>query len=73
MANDRLAAYRDETGRLHAVPSVCPPMGCIVYFNNAETSWDCPCPGSRFSIEGEVLEGPANHDLAKPDAIKNDQ
>jgi glycine/D-amino acid oxidase-like deaminating enzyme/nitrite reductase/ring-hydroxylating ferredoxin subunit len=67
MLNDeRLAAYRDEHGKLHIVSSVCPHMGCIVHFNTAEKSWDCPCHGSRFSVEGEVLEGPAYHNLAKP-------
>ncbi len=64
--DERLAAYRDEHGKLHIVSSVCPHMGCIVHFNNAEKSWDCPCHGSRFSVEGEVLEGPAYHNLAKP-------
>ncbi|HEX8330074.1 MAG TPA: FAD-dependent oxidoreductase [Hymenobacter sp.] len=71
--NEKLAAYRDETGRLHVVSSICTHMGCIVHFNNAETSWDCPCHGSRFSIEGEVLEGPAYYNLAKPNTTKNDE
>lgn len=64
--NERLAAYRDETGKLHLVSGICPHMGCVVHWNSAETSWDCPCHGSRFSIEGEVLEGPAYEALAQP-------
>ncbi|AKD02741.1 FAD-dependent oxidoreductase [Pontibacter korlensis] len=70
--DEKLAAYRDDEGKLHVVSSVCTHMGCIVHFNNAEKSWDCPCHGSRFSVEGEVLEGPAYYNLAKPDATKND-
>lgn len=64
--NEKLAAYRDEQGQLHLVSSICPHMGCIVHWNNGERSWDCPCHGSRFSFDGEVLEGPAFTGLAKP-------
>ena len=71
--NEKVAAYRDETGNLHVVSSICTHMGCIVHFNNAEKSWDCPCHGSRFSVEGEVLEGPAYANLAKPGENKNEQ
>jgi len=62
---ERLACYRDREGLLHAVSSVCTHLGCLVKFNGAETSWDCPCHGSRFSIDGEVLDGPATRPLAK--------
>jgi glycine/D-amino acid oxidase-like deaminating enzyme/nitrite reductase/ring-hydroxylating ferredoxin subunit len=55
----RVAAYRDEDNRLHAVNSVCTHMGCHVHFNGAEKTWDCPCHGSRFDVDGEVLDGPA--------------
>ena len=68
--NERLAAYRDEVGTIHAVSAICPHMGCVVHWNQAEKSWDCPCHGSRFSIDGTVLEGPAIHDLAKPKSEK---
>lgn len=53
------AAYRDENDQLHIVSATCPHLGCIVHWNSAEKSWDCPCHGSRFSYKGEVLEGPA--------------
>ena len=59
-----VAAYRDEGGVLHAVSAVCTHMGCIVAWNSAETSWDCPCHGSRFDVDGRVLQGPAVRDLA---------
>lgn len=50
---------RDSDGALHAVDAVCPHMGCVVNWNDAEASWDCPCHGSRFDASGDVLSGPA--------------
>lgn len=64
---DHLAAYRDDEGRVHIVSGVCTHMGCVVHWNNGEKSWDCPCHGSRFSVDGKVLEGPAYTGLAKPE------
>lgn len=58
-----IAAYRDEKGNLHTVSAICPHMGCKVCWNKEETSWDCPCHGSRFSVAGDVLEGPAYRGL----------
>jgi glycine/D-amino acid oxidase-like deaminating enzyme/nitrite reductase/ring-hydroxylating ferredoxin subunit len=60
---EKLAAYRDEQGAVHAVSAVCPHLGCIVAWNSAEKSWDCPCHGSRFDCDGAVLDGPAVKDL----------
>ena len=56
----KIAVYRDETGALHERSAVCPHLGCIVAWNPAEKTWDCPCHGSRFSKFGEVINGPAN-------------
>ncbi|MYX73681.1 FAD-dependent oxidoreductase [Streptomyces sp. SID3915] len=53
------AVYRDEEGRTHSVSARCTHLGCLVAFNPAETSWECPCHGSRFGVDGEVLQGPA--------------
>ena len=53
------AVHRDEAGALHAVSARCTHLGCIVQWNNAERSWDCPCHGSRFAPDGHVLHGPA--------------
>jgi glycine/D-amino acid oxidase-like deaminating enzyme/nitrite reductase/ring-hydroxylating ferredoxin subunit len=61
----KLAAYRNEQGELHLMSTVCPHMGCDVRWNRAESSWDCPCHGSRFSPQGEVLNGPARSGLTR--------
>lgn len=61
--NEKVAAYCDNVGRRYAVSAVCTHMGCLVHWNNGEKSWDCPCHGSRFSLHGEVLEGPAIKNL----------
>lgn len=55
----RTGAFRDEKGRLHLVDTTCTHMGCELNWNSAERSWDCPCHGSRFSYDGDVIEGPA--------------
>lgn len=55
----KLAVYRDEQGVLHVLSAKCTHLGCVVHFNSAERSWDCPCHGSRFKIDGTVLRGPA--------------
>ncbi|MFB5663884.1 FAD-dependent oxidoreductase [Alteribacillus sp. HJP-4] len=56
----RAGAYRTHEGDLQLIDTTCTHMGCEVEWNEAETSWDCPCHGSRFTTKGEVLEGPAN-------------
>ena len=56
---DRTGVFRDDDGVLHAVSMRCTHLGCLVRFNAAERSWDCPCHGSRFDVDGAVLEGPA--------------
>jgi glycine/D-amino acid oxidase-like deaminating enzyme/nitrite reductase/ring-hydroxylating ferredoxin subunit len=53
------AVSRDLDGHLHAVSATCTHLGCLVRWNAAEHTWDCPCHGSRFSSDGRVLNGPA--------------
>jgi Rieske Fe-S protein len=54
------AVYRDETGTLHELSARCTHLGCIVRWNGAERTWDCPCHGSRFDpVDGSVVNGPA--------------
>lgn len=62
-----LAVYRSE-GAVQTVSAVCTHMRCLVHWNEAESSWDCPCHGSRFNRNGDVLEGPA----LQPLEIKKD-
>jgi glycine/D-amino acid oxidase-like deaminating enzyme/nitrite reductase/ring-hydroxylating ferredoxin subunit len=60
---EKCAVSRDNEGNLHIVSGVCTHMKCIVSWNGAEQSWDCPCHGSRFTQQGEVIEGPATVNL----------
>ncbi|KND45614.1 MULTISPECIES: FAD-dependent oxidoreductase [Streptomyces] len=57
------AVHRDEDGSLHAVSARCTHMGCLVGFNRAERMWECPCHGSRFDVEGRIVQGPATKPL----------
>lgn len=61
----KVAAYRDEQGILHERSAACTHLGCVVDWNPAEKSWDCPCHGSRFDPFGRVLNGPAINDLER--------
>jgi glycine/D-amino acid oxidase-like deaminating enzyme/nitrite reductase/ring-hydroxylating ferredoxin subunit len=60
---ESIALYKDEGGKLHAIDPVCPHAKCMVDWNSAEKSWDCPCHGSRFSFDGELLTGPSRKGL----------
>jgi glycine/D-amino acid oxidase-like deaminating enzyme/nitrite reductase/ring-hydroxylating ferredoxin subunit len=60
----KVAVYRDAHGAVHERSAVCPHLGCIVHWNRAGRTWDCPCHGSRFDPHGRVINGPANRDLA---------
>lgn len=62
-----LAIYKDETGKLFALNPSCPHTKCVVGWNSAEKSWDCPCHGSRFSFTGELLNAPATKNLVRID------
>jgi glycine/D-amino acid oxidase-like deaminating enzyme/nitrite reductase/ring-hydroxylating ferredoxin subunit len=66
----KIAAYRDEQGRLHERSATCPHLGCIVAWNGDEKTWDCPCHGSRFDAYGRVINGPANTDLGRVDELR---
>lgn len=54
----RVGVFKDEQGKLHTVDTTCAHLGCELHWNNAEHSWDCPCHGSRYTVDGEILEGP---------------
>ncbi|HEX3142443.1 MAG TPA: FAD-dependent oxidoreductase [Pyrinomonadaceae bacterium] len=59
----KVAVYRDDDGTVHSMSAVCVHLGCIVTWNSAEKTWDCPCHGSRYDAVGTVINGPANSDL----------
>jgi Rieske Fe-S protein len=58
------AVYADAAGDLLAVSAICTHLGCTVAFNADDSTWDCPCHGSRFAANGTVIQGPATIDLA---------
>ena len=61
----KAAVYKDKDGRISALSATCTHAGCIVNFNAAEQSWDCPCHGGRFDTDGKVITGPPQKDLEK--------
>jgi glycine/D-amino acid oxidase-like deaminating enzyme/nitrite reductase/ring-hydroxylating ferredoxin subunit len=61
----KAAVYRDEQGAVHALWPTCTHLGCIVAWNTAEKTWDCPCHGSRFDTDGNVIQGPAIRKLER--------
>ena len=61
--NKEIAIYKDNLGN-HLVYTKCPHQGCKLLFNEIEKTWDCPCHGSRFSIDGKSIEGPSNYDIS---------
>jgi glycine/D-amino acid oxidase-like deaminating enzyme/nitrite reductase/ring-hydroxylating ferredoxin subunit len=62
---EQWAVHRDDSGTLRALAARCTHLGCIVHFNDAETAWECPCHGSRFDLDGAVIQGPANRALLR--------
>lgn len=65
LGGQKVAAYRDDAGKLSLCSPVCTHLKCIVGWNDAEKTWDCPCHGSRFRPDGEVIAGPAEEPLEK--------
>lgn len=61
-----VAVYRDMDGSVVKRSAVCTHLGCLVQWNAAEKTWDCPCHGSRFTTSGRVIGGPAEAPLEEP-------
>lgn len=55
----RYGVYKDSHGQIHKVSVKCPHLGCLLHWNPEELSWDCPCHGSRFDYDGNLLDNPA--------------
>ena len=58
-----IGVYKDENEYIHAVKPVCSHLGCLLSWNNTLKTWDCPCHGSRFNIDGKCIYGPSNNSL----------
>ncbi|HEU4929880.1 MAG TPA: FAD-dependent oxidoreductase, partial [Candidatus Krumholzibacteria bacterium] len=65
LSGRKVAAFRDENGNVTLLSPVCTHLKCIVAWNEAEQTWDCPCHGSRFRATGEVFAGPAEENLER--------
>jgi glycine/D-amino acid oxidase-like deaminating enzyme/nitrite reductase/ring-hydroxylating ferredoxin subunit len=64
---EKIAVWRDDNGDLHGLSASCTHKGCTVTWNNADRTWDCPCHGSIYAADGEVIHGPARKPLeARP-------
>ncbi len=61
--NHKIAIYKDEQSHIYALDATCPHAKCIVGWNSAEKTWDCPCHGARFAPNGDLLNGPAQKGL----------
>ena len=68
----KYGVYTDKTGKEYVVKNVCPHMKCNLIFNNIDKTWDCPCHGSRFDKEGNVLFGPSVYNIKLDKEIKLD-
>lgn len=63
LKGEKIGVYKNPAGKVTAVSATCPHLGCIVNWNSAEKTWDCPCHGGRFTCEGKVIQAPAVKDL----------
>ena len=63
--SESIAVYKDKNGDLHTVSSACTHIKCNIAWNNTELVWECPCNGSRFTMDGEMITAPARKDLEK--------
>lgn len=59
----KYGVYTDENKKEHIVYNKCPHMKCDLIFNNVDKTWDCPCHGSRFNINGKVIKGPSVYSI----------
>ena len=58
-----VAIYKDDKGVEHIIYNRCPHLKCSLVFNEVEKTWDCPCHGSWFDLDGKCIMGPSNYDI----------
>ena len=63
ISGKRCGIYIDENKKEHIVSNICPHMKCNLIFNYVDKTWDCPCHGSRFTIDGDIIEGPSVYNI----------
>ncbi|MDQ8731399.1 FAD-dependent oxidoreductase [Bradyrhizobium sp. LHD-71] len=63
----KIAAYREPSGALQLYSAACTHVGCQLHFNSFEHTWDCPCHGSIFDVDGQPLNAPAISPLQAAD------
>jgi Rieske Fe-S protein len=68
----KVAVYKDQSGVVHERSAICRHLGCVVGWNTLESTWDCPCHGSRYDAYGVVIQGPANGDLTEVENVEKD-
>ena len=66
----KVAIYRDDQEVCRERSAICPHLGCIVHWNRAEKTWDCPCHGSRVDALGQVVNGTPNSSLGEAAKVK---
>ena len=59
----RVGIYFDKDGNKHIVSNICPHLKCFLTFNEVDKTWDCPCHGSRFDVDGNVVKGPSCYNI----------
>ena len=64
-----IGIYVDDKNKEHVVYNKCPHLGCSLEFNEIEKTWDCPCHGSRFDIDGKCINGPSNYNINYKDNL----
>jgi glycine/D-amino acid oxidase-like deaminating enzyme/nitrite reductase/ring-hydroxylating ferredoxin subunit len=60
---EKIAVYRDENNNVKKCSGICPHLGAVLKFNSIAKTWDCGAHGSRFDLDGNILNGPASSKL----------
>lgn len=59
----RVGIHIDSNGNKHMVLNTCPHLKCHLLYNEVDKTWDCPCHGSRFDIDGNIVKGPSVYNI----------